>query len=284
MDADGHRCPHATSDVGIANRKSLLVAVIFLLLSLNFRRSPGPRAFTVTMTISSSTTNENQHPHSSAHTYASVCPSWVQSQCPSRAHRQSWSGEKPRLSPWCAPAAGSHVGATAVRAASGTRRWVAASAAAACVWEPPAPAAAAAPGGLQAFTTRRSQVAGVFQLENTPALLTDDRAPARLRRCGTSCGGWWRGMGLGNQAEGGLLLVVVVVVYTQVHGEDGCSCGGHLHGQCCCAHVHWKMRQTSQAKDYHPILLKEKKKKIATCDQRCSPFLPALLYLEYLFL
>lgn len=45
-------------------------------------------------------------------------------------------------------------------------------------------------------------------------------------------------MGLRNQAEGGLLLVVVVVVYTQVHGEDGCSCRGHLHGQRCCAHVH----------------------------------------------
>lgn len=58
-------------------------------------------------------------------------------------------------------------------------------------------------------------------------------------------------MGLRNQAEGGLLLVavavVVVVVYTQVHGEDGCSCGGHLHGQCCCAHVHCKTRQAKQS-------------------------------------
>lgn len=66
-------------------------------------------------------------------------------------------------------------------------------------------------------------------------------------------------MGRGNQAEGGLLLllvVVVVVVYTQVHGEDGWSCGGRLHGQCCCrAHVHWKMGQTSQAKDYHHRVL-----------------------------
>lgn len=67
-------------------------------------------------------------------------------------------------------------------------------------------------------------------------------------------------MGRGNQAEGGLLLlllvVVVVVVYTQVHGEDGWSCGGRLHGQCCCrAHVHWKMRQTIEAKDYHHRLI-----------------------------
>lgn len=65
-------------------------------------------------------------------------------------------------------------------------------------------------------------------------------------------------MGLRKQAEGGLLLVVVVVVYTQVHGEDGCRCGGHLQGQCCCAHVHCKMRQTSQAKDYCHISFSEK--------------------------
>lgn len=109
-----------------------------------------------------------------------------------------------------------------------------------------------------------SQVTGVFVWENILAQLTDDWAPARLRRCGTSCGGWWRWMGLGNQAEGRLLLVVVVVVvYTQVHGEDGCSCGGHLHGQCCCAHVHWKMRQTSQAKDYN-LVFKQK----STTDQQ----------------
>lgn len=50
-------------------------------------------------------------------------------------------------------------------------------------------------------------------------------------------------MGLRNQAEGGLLVVVVVVgmvYYTQVHGKNGCGGGGHLHGQCCRAHVHWK--------------------------------------------
>lgn len=49
-------------------------------------------------------------------------------------------------------------------------------------------------------------------------------------------------MGLGNQAEGGLLVVVVVVHYAQVHGKDGCGGGGHLHGQCCRAHVHWRRR------------------------------------------
>lgn len=186
--------------------------------------------------------------HARVRSYTSAWPSWAASL--SRAER-GWGGEEPRLSPWCAPAAGSHVGATAVRAASGTRRSVAVSAAAACVWGPPAPAAAAAPGGLQAsrntVISPLSQVTGAFG-RNAPTSfltwLTDDWAPARLRRC---CGGWRRWMGLGNQAEGGLLLVVVVVVYTQVHGEDGCSCRGHLHGQCCCAHVHWKRRQTSQA-------------------------------------
>lgn len=48
-------------------------------------------------------------------------------------------------------------------------------------------------------------------------------------------------MGLGKQAEGSLLLVVMVVVgvvdYAQIHGEDGCGGGGHLCGQRCRGHV-----------------------------------------------
>lgn len=54
-------------------------------------------------------------------------------------------------------------------------------------------------------------------------------------------------MGLGAHAEGGLLVgvvvmmgvVMVVVVHdAQVHWQDGCGGGGHLHGQRCRAHVH----------------------------------------------
>lgn len=48
-------------------------------------------------------------------------------------------------------------------------------------------------------------------------------------------------MRLGDQAEGGLLVVVVVVGVVhdaQVHGKDGCGGGGHLHGQRCRAHIH----------------------------------------------
>lgn len=60
-------------------------------------------------------------------------------------------------------------------------------------------------------------------------------------------------MGLGNQAEGGLLVVVMVVVgvvhYTQVHGEDGCGGGRHLHGQCCRAHVHWRRRRREREEE-----------------------------------
>lgn len=61
-------------------------------------------------------------------------------------------------------------------------------------------------------------------------------------------------MGLGNQAKGGLLVVVVVVNYAQVHGKDGSGCGGHLHGQCCRAHVH-KMVVCSWFKKLQRLLL-----------------------------
>ncbi len=71
--------------------------------------------------------------------------------------------------------------------------------------------------------------------------LTDDGPASWLRGRGRRCGGGRRRVGLGNQAEGELLVVVVGVVhYAQVHGKDGCGGGGHLHGQCCRAHVHWK--------------------------------------------
>lgn len=54
-----------------------------------------------------------------------------------------------------------------------------------------------------------------------------------------SVGGGRHGVGLRYQAECGLLVVVVVVVHdSQVHGKDGCGGGRHLRGQCCSAHVH----------------------------------------------
>lgn len=65
--------------------------------------------------------------------------------------------------------------------------------------------------------------------------LTDDRTTAGLGGCRASCGGRRRGVGLGNQSKG--RLVVVVVHNAQVHGKDCCGCGWHLHGQRCRAHV-----------------------------------------------
>lgn len=59
---------------------------------------------------------------------------------------------------------------------------------------------------------------------------------------------------MGDQSEGGLLVVVVVMVhYAQVHGKDGCGCGcgWHLHGQCCRAHVHWKRRAEEWERNKH---------------------------------
>lgn len=114
--------------------------------------------FTVTMTIKKQQNKWPRYSRWSARAHTFVCPSWaafllsaVSVSLVCSVAEWSWSVAKPGRSPWCAPAAGSHAGATAVRAASGTRRSVAVSAAAACAWEPPAPAAAAAPGGLQAF-------------------------------------------------------------------------------------------------------------------------------------
>lgn len=66
---------------------------------------------------------------------------------------------------------------------------------------------------------------------------TDDGAPGGLSG---GCGHGGHRVGWGDQSEGGLAVVVVVVVVhnAQVHGEDGCGCSGHLHGQRCRADVH----------------------------------------------
>lgn len=86
-------------------------------------------------------------------------------------------------------------------------------------------------------TLQRPEVHLNWQQPKTEAL-TDDRTTAGLGGCRASCGGRRRGVGLGNQSKGG--LVVVVVHNAQVHGKDCCGCGWHLHGQCCRAHVNWK--------------------------------------------
>lgn len=95
------------------------------------------------------------------HAHASSCPTQsvftVQSSLLIHTHKHIYGG----ISPWYAPAAGLHVVATAVHAASGTQQSVAVSGVAACVWELPAPAAAAAPGGLQEiFKTLSSRETG----------------------------------------------------------------------------------------------------------------------------